>query len=77
MFIMADSIPMMRSDQARERLLIIGVVAREITMPPTPEPALFIEFANERLLSNHWDVIPTLGMKRKPTPRPTRMPCVI
>ena len=47
------TIPVMRSDQASDKFSIIGVVAEEKMMPPTPEPAAAIPCARLLFLLNH------------------------
>jgi hypothetical protein len=73
-FMDPDSKPMIRSDHASERLSIMGCVANDTTTPPSPDPALVRLFARLLFLSNHWLVTATLGMKMKPTPKPTHAP---
>jgi hypothetical protein len=74
MFMDPESKPIMRRDHASERLSIMGCVAKDTMTPPNPDPALVKLFARLLFLSNHWLVMATLGIKRKPTPKPTHTP---
>lgn len=47
------TIPVMRSDQARDKFWIMGVVAEEKITPPTPLPAAAMPCAKLLFLLNH------------------------
>ena len=60
--------PVMRRDQAKEIFWIMGVVAAEKTIPPTPLPAAAIPCAKLLFLLNHCGSTGVAGNHVKPVP---------